>query len=89
MAPVFVHRRSLAEQVCSENLDFLVSNTQGFFLDSEVLLHLRQLRALGLDAFGLTVDPVLLGLDVLRSILRAIGFLLVPFELFFQNALAS
>ena len=61
MAPVFVHRFSLAQQVCSENLDFLVSNTQVSFRSA-------QLRALGLDAFGLPVDPVLLGLDVLRSV---------------------
>ena len=88
MALVFVHRLSLSQQVCSENLDFLVSNSQGFFPDSEILLHLRQLRALGLDAFGLSVDPVLLGFDVLRSVLRATEFPLVPLELSFQNSRA-
>ena len=88
MASVFVHRSSHGQQVCSENLDFLVGNTHVFFLDTEILLHLRQLRALGLDAFGFPVDPILFGLDVLRSVLRAIEFLLVPLEFFFQNSLA-
>ena len=79
----------LSQQVLSENLDILESYSQSFFPSSKVLLHLRQLCALGLDAFGFPVDPILIGLDVLRSVLRAIEFLLVFLELFSQNSLAS
>ena len=89
MTPVFVHRFALSEHVFSENLDLLVSCSQSYFPNSETLLHLPQLRALGLDAFGLSVDPVLFGLDVLRRVLRAVESLLVPFEFSFHNSLAS
>ena len=46
----------------------------------------RQLRALGLDA---PVDPALLGLDVLRSVLRANEFPLEFFDLFIHISLAN
>ena len=88
VALVLVHRFTFSQQVLSENLDLLASHSQSCLSYSEILLHLRLLRALGLDAFGFSVDPILLGLDVLCGVLWAIEFPLVFFEFFLQNSFA-
>ena len=72
-----------------ENLDLLVSHFQGFFPHSEALLQFRQSCSFCLEPFGLSVDPILLGLDVLCCFLRAVELLLEFLEFFLQNSFAS
>ena len=50
---------------------------------------LSDLLNISIDALGLLVDPILLSLDVLFRILRAIELLLMPLELLFQQPSAS
>ena len=89
MTHVFVHRFSLSQKVLSENLDFLVSHFQCFFPCSDALLQFRQSCSFRLETFGFSVDPILLGLDVLCRFLRAIELLLEFLEFLLQNFLAS
>ena len=70
-------------------LDFLVCHSQCSFPCLDAFLHLHQLLDLGLDALGFLVDPILLRLYLLRSVVRPLEFLLVPFELLLQQLSAS
>ena len=54
-----------------------------------VRLHLHQLFDIGLNAFCLSVDPILFRFYLRGSVLRTLEFLLVPLELLFQHLSAS